>query len=125
MVGRHLLETSGTVIYIPIFSIVSLTFLIIYSICKCSASRTEADIIETRQSVQRERDIEAQASAVSSAPSGATSYPQFASSPSGGVVHVPVDFTAYSPERTPFTRAQIEAMSVDELKILKRKLNMG
>ena len=100
--------------------------LYVAHICKHGCSDDEpGTVILGRPSAPA--DIEAQPTTTTRAQSSTRDYPQFASSTSygPGVVHVPVDFTAYSPERTPFTRAQIQAMNVDELKILKQKLNMG
>lgn len=127
MVGRHLLESSSSYIYIPIGSIIGIVLLIFYSLCKCAEKRAAA-AAEQDRSNEPAGDIEAQATTPSRAQSNSTTnYPQFASTTySSGVVHVPAlaVFDGYSPGRNPFTRAQIEAMSVDELKILKERLNM-
>ncbi|KAL4525593.1 hypothetical protein Ndes2437A_g04043 [Nannochloris sp. 'desiccata'] len=127
MVGRHLLESSSSYIYIPIGSIIGIVLLIFYSLCKCAEKRAAA-AAEQDRSNEPAGDIEAQATTPYRAQSNSTTnYPQFASTThSSGVVHVPAlaVFDGYSPGRNPFTRAQIEAMSVDELKILKERLNM-
>jgi hypothetical protein len=125
MVGRRLLESSSSFIYIPVGSIILLIFAIVFGICKW-LGRADAEVEQTHQ--PEPLDVERAPAPSRAECSAATSYPQFASSTSysPGVVQVPaVDFAGYSPERNPFTRAQIEAMTIDELKTLKEKLNMG
>jgi len=128
MAGRHLLEYSYSTVYIPIGSIIAFICLVVYGLCKCAGNRTAATAGQLQDSANEPGDIEVQATTLPSAPpNSATTYPQFASATySSGVVHVPAagTFDGYSPERRPFTRSQIEAMSVHDLKILKQRLNM-
>jgi len=111
-----------------IVAIVAIILLLIYGLCKCARKRAAA-----QDCASEPGDLEAQAATSFRPPdNSATDYPQFTSLitytiDSSGVVHVPSTsvFDGYSPARKPFTRAQIEAMSEDELKTLKQKLNMG
>ena len=125
MVARRLLDDSGTSYYfLPIGLVISgvlFAAALITWCCKYCAKRgSEAN--EEPMSSQVEYVIPPEA------PNATRNYPQFASSTGSGstaAARVPFVFDNYSPETTPFTRAEMELMTVDELKILKQKLNMG
>jgi hypothetical protein len=127
MAGRHLLYYNDSYVYIPIGPAIVFVVWLFYGFYKCAQDKHGATAEQDR--TNEPGDIEVQATTPSSSESDDhISYPQsaFSTTYSSGVVHVPAapTFDGYSPVRNPFTRAQIEAMSLDELKILKEKLNM-
>ena len=126
MTSRQLLQSSGTYYYIPIGSIIVFICLFVWLVVACSSRRKQQR--EAQALSQQLPEMTSDPAPSYSTPPVYTNYAPPAppySNTYPGVVQTPTVDVYRSMTSTPFSRQELDSMSVNDLRIVKQRLGMA